>query len=64
MHSQNHRSPALRRTVTAIALAGLMILGLSSCHVAGHAPPGQVKKVVNPPPGHGGVPPGQMKKQY
>jgi hypothetical protein len=40
-----------------------MMSGLSACHVAGHVPPGQVKKVVDPPPGHGGVPPGQMKKK-
>lgn len=35
---------------------------LAGCHVAGHVPPGQVKKVITPPPGHGGVPPGQAKK--
>jgi hypothetical protein len=52
----------MREIVTAIAFAGLMMSGLSACHVAGHVPPGQVKKVLNPPPGHGGVPPGQMKK--
>lgn len=43
-------------------VAILMVGNLSACHVAGHVPPGQVKKVVNPPPGHGGIPPGQLKK--
>lgn len=49
--------------IAPIALAALMMVAVSACHVAGHVPPGQVKKVVNPPPGHGGVPPGQMKKK-
>lgn len=48
----------LRLILMPAVAAGL----LSGCHFAGHLPPGQVKKVVNPPPGHGGVPPGQMKK--
>ena len=63
MQKQN-RPAALRAMVTVLALTGLLISGLSACHVAGHAPPGQVKKVVNPPPGHGGVPPGQLKKKH
>lgn len=42
----------------AIFMSGI----LSACHIAGHVPPGQAKKVVNPPPGHGGIPPGQLKK--
>lgn len=33
------------------ALAALAVLALAGCHVLGHAPPGQVKKVVAPPPG-------------
>lgn len=49
-----------------VLLAGFVAIlvsgSLSACHVAGHLPPGQVKKVVNPPPGHGGIPPGQLKK--
>jgi hypothetical protein len=40
----------------------LMMSALSACHTVGYMPPGQVKKVVNPPPGHGGIPPGQLKK--
>jgi hypothetical protein len=36
---------------------------LAGCHFAGHFPPGQVKQIVDPPPGHGGIPPGQLKKQ-
>jgi hypothetical protein len=43
---------------TAILIAS----NVSACHVAGHVPPGQAKKIVNPPPGHGGIPPGQLKK--
>ncbi len=62
--ANHNRMPAMKRIVTAIAFAGLMLSGLSACHVVGHAPPGQLKKVLNPPPGHGGVPPGQMKKKY
>jgi hypothetical protein len=44
-------------TILGVALTA----ALAGCHVAGHLPPGQVKKVVNPPPGHGGVPPGQQR---
>jgi len=43
-------------------IAGVAVVLLAGCHVVGHAPPGQVKKVVSPPPGHGGEPPGQAKK--
>lgn len=45
-------------------LLGLFAVGLlAGCHVDGHVPPGQVKKIVEPPPpGHGGVPPGQQKR--
>lgn len=45
------------------ALSALTVLGLAGCHTVTHVPPGQAKKVVNPPPGHGGTPPGQAKKQ-
>lgn len=49
--------------VLLVACVAILMAGnLSACHVAGHVPPGQVKKVVNPPPGHGGIPPGQLKK--
>jgi hypothetical protein len=48
--------------ILAACLTGIALLGLAGCHTIGHAPPGQVKKVVSPPPGHGGVPPGQAKK--
>ncbi|HET8727943.1 MAG TPA: hypothetical protein VFO41_10560 [Alphaproteobacteria bacterium] len=43
-----------------VRLAVLLAAGavLAACHVAGHLPPGQVKHVLNPPPGHGGTPPG------
>jgi hypothetical protein len=52
-----------KRSILYLSLISLLTAGLlAGCHVAGHAPPGQVKKVVNPPPGHGGVPPGQLKK--
>jgi hypothetical protein len=47
-----------------LSLAGIIFAGLlAGCHVAGHLPPGQVKQVIDPPPGHGGVPPGQLKKK-
>lgn len=53
------------KTGLAMALAGLALIGLSGCHVAGHAPPGQVKKILDPPPGQvknaGKVPPGHAK---
>lgn len=52
-----------RKLALGLALVALT-LPLSACHVVGHMPPGQVKHVVNPPPGHGGVPPGQAKKRY
>ena len=47
-----------------IATLATLFLGnmVAACHTVNHLPPGQVKKIVNPPPGHGGVPPGQMKK--
>lgn len=49
-----------------LAVAALVLtasaFALSACHVAGHLPPGQVKHVLSPPPGHGGTPPGHMKK--
>lgn len=54
----------LKRSLMAIVL-GLFAAGglLAGCHVDGHVPPGQVKKIVEPPPpGHGGIPPGQQKK--
>ena len=54
--------PLRRPLVAALALLALT-LPLSACHVHGHLlAPGQVKHVVDPPPGHGGVPPGQSKK--
>jgi hypothetical protein len=43
-------------------LAICVVSLLGGCHTATHVPTGQVKKVVNPPPGHGGIPPGKMKK--
>ncbi len=46
-----------------IAAAALALTALAGCHVVGHAPPGQVKQVIDPPPGKGGVPPGQAKKR-
>jgi len=46
-----------------LAMSSLVMLSaLGACHFAGHVPPGQVKHIVNPPPGHGGIPPGQLKK--
>ena len=39
------------RTVKA-AIVVLATVALAGCHVVGHAPPGQLKKVVAPPPGH------------
>lgn len=43
---------------------GLMVAAilLSACHIVGHVPPGQVKHIVNPPPGHGGTPPGHRRR--
>lgn len=53
-----------RATIVGAALMALS-LPLSGCHMAGHLPPGQVKHVIAPPPGHGGVPPGKVKvKRY
>jgi hypothetical protein len=52
------RNRFLVTIVAAVLGAGLV----GGCHAVGHAPPGQMKKIVNPPPGHGGVPPGQLKK--
>lgn len=37
--------------VLALVLAVLVGTGLSACHVVGHAPPGQIKKAIDPPPG-------------
>ena len=48
----------LRLTLLPVFVAGL----LSGCHEWGPVPPGQVKHIVAPPPGHGGIPPGQLKK--
>jgi len=51
----------------------ILAVTLSGCHFIGHYPPGHGKhyppghgkKVLKPvPPGHGGIPPGQMKKRY
>jgi hypothetical protein len=52
----------MRQIRVLVALSLLVAGTLSACHFAGHLPPGQVKQIVNPPPGHGGVPPGQLKK--
>ena len=53
------------RRAAAMGLALMALsLPLSACHVHGHLPPGQMKHVVAPPPGHGGVPPGQQEKSY
>lgn len=40
----------MRSLKTAIAV--LAVLGLAGCHTATHVPPGQAKKVIDPPPGH------------
>jgi hypothetical protein len=53
---------AKNRSFKRVILATVVVGILGGCHVATHVPPGQVKKIVNPPPGHGGIPPGQMKK--
>jgi hypothetical protein len=45
-------------TLLAVIWAG----SLAGCHDWEPVPPGQVKHIVNPPPGHGGIPPGQLKK--
>jgi hypothetical protein len=52
----------LRRAATLTLTLLALSLPLSACHVVGHMPPGQVKHAINPPPGHGGIPPGQAKK--
>ncbi len=39
-----------RRFTVGFALT-VLSLTLPACHVVGHAPPGQVKHAVNPPPG-------------
>ena len=54
----------MRPSRLAITVVILMTssFALSACHVVGHAPPGQVKQILNPPPGHGGIPPGQRGK--
>ena len=51
----------MRRPIAASLAILAVLLTVSGCHVAGHMPPGQVKKVVAPPPGQT-VPPGQAKK--
>lgn len=53
----------LRRFAVLTLALGALALPLSACHVAGHLPPGQIKKAAAPPLGHGGVPPGQAKKK-
>jgi hypothetical protein len=53
---------ALRRTVAVTVAFMALSLPLSACHVHGHVPPGKVKHVVAPPPGHTATPPGQEKK--
>jgi hypothetical protein len=50
-----------RSTIATLALTALSFL-LSACHAHWHVPPGQLKHVVAPPPGHTGTPPGQKKK--
>lgn len=53
----------IQRRFLVLLTSGLLLGGLvGGCHFAGHVPPGQVTKVVAPPPGHGGIPPGQLKK--
>lgn len=52
-------------TLRRATIVGAALMALSGCHMAGHLPPGQVKHVIAPPPGHGGVPPGKVKvKRY
>lgn len=53
--------PLRRPQVVAILLMAFT-LPLSACHVHGHLPPGQVKHMTDPPPGHGAVKPGKSKK--
>ncbi len=52
----------LRRATARILVLLTLALPLAACHVSGHLPPGQLKKVFVPPPGHGGIPPGQLYK--
>ncbi len=52
----------LRRATTRILVLLTLALPLAACHVSGHLPPGQLKKTFAPPPGHGGIPPGQLNK--
>lgn len=49
----------LRRALLLAATAAL-----TACHVVGHLPPGQAKQILDPPPGHGGTPPGQDRGEY
>jgi len=50
------------RILASFILSIVVFSFLGGCHTATHLPPGQVKKFVNPPPGHGGIPPGHLKK--
>lgn len=45
-----------------LAAAIISVAAFSGCHELGPLPPGQMKQVLDPPPGHGGIPPGQLKK--
>jgi hypothetical protein len=50
------------RRILIVATAIILVSAAGGCHELGHLPPGQVKQVIDPPPGHGGIPPGQLKK--
>ncbi len=52
----------LRRATARILVLLTLALPLAACPVSGHLPPGPLKKVFVPPPGHGGIPPGQLYK--
>ena len=53
---------SLRRFAVLIVLL-VFSAPLAACHMVAHVPPGQAKKAFASPPGHGGVPPGQMKSK-
>lgn len=50
------------RRALILATAIFLMGAFSGCHDWEPLPPGQVKQILDPPPGHGGTPPGQLKK--
>ncbi len=50
----------LRRATARILVLLVLALPLAACHVSGHLPPGQLKKVFVPPPGHAGLRTGDL----